>query len=102
MGADGQLQTQVQLLARLVDDGADPAAALAAPRWVFDPGDSVRADRKPRSRQPCSTGSGRHGHRLQIVGPFEDVMGHAQVIRIDGDGLTAASDPRSEGLAAGF
>src|SRR5581483_4370139 len=38
MGADGQLQTQVQLLARLVDDGDDPAAALAAPRWVVDPG----------------------------------------------------------------
>ncbi len=101
MGADGQLQTQVQLLARLVDDGADPAAALTAPRWVVDPGDqSVRIE----NRFPAAVLDGlrAHGHRLQIVGPFEDVMGHAQVIRIDGDGLTAASDPRCEGLAAGF
>jgi gamma-glutamyltranspeptidase/glutathione hydrolase len=101
MGADGQLQTQVQLLARLVDDGADPAAALTAPRWVIDPGDfSVQIE----NRFPSAVLDGlrAHGHRVQSVGPFEDVMGHAQLIRLDGDGLTAASDPRCEGLAAGF
>jgi gamma-glutamyltranspeptidase/glutathione hydrolase len=101
MGADGQLQTQVQLLARLVDDGADPAAALDAPRWVVDPGDfSVRAE----DRFPAAVVEGlrRHGHRLTRVGPYEDGMGHAHVIRIDAEGLTAASDPRCEGLAAGF
>jgi gamma-glutamyltranspeptidase/glutathione hydrolase len=101
MGADGQLQTQVQLLARLVDDGADPAAALAAPRWVVDPGDySVGLE----NRFPAAVADGlrRHEHRVTVAGPWEDAMGHAQLIRIDDDGLTAASDPRSEGLAAGF
>ncbi|MGH9010902.1 MAG: gamma-glutamyltransferase family protein, partial [Acidimicrobiia bacterium] len=93
MGADGQLQTQVQLLARLVDDGADPAAALAAPRWMVDPGDfSVRIE----NRFPGAVIDGlrRHGHRLETTGPYEDFMGHALLIRLDGDGLTAASDPR--------
>ena len=101
MGADGQLQTQVQLLAGLVDDGADPAAALAAPRWVVDPGDhSVRLE----DRFPTEVVDGlrRHGHRVTVGGPWEDAMGHAHVIRLDGDGLTAASDSRCEGLAAGF
>jgi len=101
MGADGQLQTQVQLLARLVDDGADPAAALAAPRWVVDPGDfSVRIE----DRFPAAVLEALHdrGHRLVPVGPFDDCMGHAHAIRIDEDGLTAASDPRCEGLAAGL
>jgi gamma-glutamyltranspeptidase/glutathione hydrolase len=101
MGADGQLQTQVQLLARLVDDGADPAAALDAPRWVVDPGDfSVRAE----DRFPAAVMDGlrRRGHRLTAVGPYEDAMGHANLIRIDAGGLAAASDPRCEGLAAGF
>jgi gamma-glutamyltranspeptidase / glutathione hydrolase len=101
MGADGQLQTQVQLLARLVDDRADPAAALAAPRFLVDPGDfSVRIE----DRFPSAVVDGlrRHGHRLTVIGGFENPMGHAQVIRIDEDGLTAASDPRCEGVAAGF
>jgi gamma-glutamyltranspeptidase len=100
MGADGQLQTQVQLLARLVDDGADPAAALAAPRWLVDPGDfSVRIE----DRFPTTVIEGLRaaGHRLVPVGSFDDSMGHAQLIRIDEGGLTAASDPRCEGLAAG-
>ena len=101
MGADGQLQTQVQLLARLVDDAADPAAALAAPRWVVDPGDfSVRIeDRFPGA---VVDGLRRRGHLLTVLGRAEDCMGHAHVIRVDRDGLTAASDPRCEGLAAGF
>ena len=101
MGADAQLQNQVQLLAHLVDDGADPAAALAAPRWVVDPGDfSVQIER----RFPAEVIDGLRaaGHRVEVIGPFEDHMGHAHVIRLDGDGLTAASDPRCEGLAAGF
>jgi gamma-glutamyltranspeptidase/glutathione hydrolase len=42
-----------------------------------------------------------HGHRLVPVGAFNDLMGHAHLIRIDEEGLTAASDPRCEGLAAG-
>jgi gamma-glutamyltranspeptidase len=101
MGADGQLQTQVQLLARLVDDGADPAAALAAPRWVVDPGDlSVRIEN--RFSPATIDGLRRLGHRIEVVGGWEDPMGHAHLIRIDDDGLTAASDPRCEGLAAGF
>ena len=100
MGADGQLQTQVQLLARLVDDGADPAAALAAPRWIVDPGDfSVRIE----NRFPPAVFDGlrRAGHRLEAVGPHEACMGHAQLIRIDDGGLAAASDPRCEGAVAG-
>lgn len=101
MGADGQLQTQVQLLAHLVDDGAGPAAALAAPRWRVDPGDfSVQIEN--RFRSTVLEGLRGRGHRLETVGPYEDAMGHAHLIRVDGDGLTAASDPRCEGLAAGI
>jgi gamma-glutamyltranspeptidase / glutathione hydrolase len=101
MGADGQLQTQVQLLARLLDDGEDPAAALAAPRWVVDPGDfSVHIE----DGFPADVLGGLRGrgHRVSVLDPRQDRMGHAQVIRLDEDGLTAASDPRCEGLVAGL
>jgi len=101
MGADGQLQTQVQLLAQLVDDAADPGVAVAAPRWLVDPGDfSVRIE----SRFPTTVVDGlrRAGHRVETLGPYEDVMGHAHLIRLDEEGPVAASDPRCEGLAAGF
>ena len=101
MGADGQLQTQVQLLARLVDDGADPAAALDAPRWVVDPGDfSVRIEN--RFPNTVLDGLRHYGHRVETAGSYEDFMGHAHLIRLDGDGLIAASDPRCEGRAAGL
>ncbi|HET9770934.1 MAG TPA: gamma-glutamyltransferase, partial [Acidimicrobiia bacterium] len=101
MGADGQLQTQVQLLARLRDDGEDPAVALAAPRWVIDPGDfSVQIEEGFPAE--IVDGLRRRGHSVSVLGPRDDRMGHAQVIRIDEGGLTAASDPRCEGLAAGL
>ena len=68
---------------------------------MVDPADrSVRIE----SRFPAAISDGlrRLGHRVETVGPYEDSMGHAQVIRIDEDGVTAAADPRCEGLAAGF
>ena len=101
MGADGQLQTQVQLLARLVDDGADPAAALAAPRWLVDPGDlSVRIEN--RFPPAVLAGLRRAGRRLEALGPYDGSTGHAQVIRVDDGGLAGASDPRCEGAVAGI
>ena len=68
---------------------------------MVDPGDSsIRIE----NRFPATVVDGlrRAGHQLTVLDGWEDCMGHAHVIQIDDDGLTAASDPRCEGLAAGF
>jgi oxamate amidohydrolase len=105
MGGEGQPQTQAALVTRIVDRGLDPQAAVEAPRWLFGRtwgeetcslrledrfGDDVREALRGR------------GHEVEIVGGWSDLMGHAQLIRIDRAGLTGASDPRADGAALGF
>ena len=101
MGGDAQPGVHVQLLAHLVDDHADPAAALAAPRWRVDPGRwRVRAE--SRFGTPFADALRALGHRVVDAPAYDPDMGHAHVIRVDHDGgYTAAADPRSEGLALG-
>jgi oxamate amidohydrolase len=42
------------------------------------------------------------GHEVEVVEGWSDLMGHAQLIRLDAGGLTGASDPRADGAALGF
>ena len=37
----------------------------------------------------------------ELIEPWSDLVGHAQVVRLDDDGLTGASDPRADGAALG-
>jgi gamma-glutamyltranspeptidase / glutathione hydrolase len=77
MGGHAQPQIHLQLLQRLLD-GATPAEAIAAPRFVVS-GGVVEAE---------------------APGRLSEDAGHAQLIRIDADGtFTAASDPRADGVA---
>ena len=106
MGADGQAQTQAQVLTAIVDLGLDPQAALDAPRWlagrflVGDPDDALTLER----RFPPTTIEGLRtlGHRVRIVEGWSDVMGHAQAIRILDDAYVGGADRRGDGLAAGI
>ena len=43
----------------------------------------------------------RRGHDVQVVEDWSDLMGHAQLIRLDADGLIGGSDPRADGAALG-
>jgi oxamate amidohydrolase len=46
----------------------------------------------------------QRGHAIEIVEPYAHIMGHAGAILIDSENriLYGASDPRSDGIAAGF
>jgi gamma-glutamyltranspeptidase/glutathione hydrolase len=45
----------------------------------------------------------QRGHRISVLGPAEEIMGHAQVIAIEpGGALVGAADRRSDGQAIGW
>lgn len=101
MGSDGQAQTHLQFLSRVIDDGADIQEAIDAPRWLIFPNQwSVLAEsRFPRG---VSAGLRARGHRLDETGPYDRLMGHAHAIEVTEDGYACATDPRAEGAALGL
>ena len=104
MGGDGQPQTQAALVTRVIDRGLGPQAAVEAPRWLFGRtwGEASRSLRLERRFAPgVADELRRRGHDVQLVEDWSDLMGHAQLIRLDPDGLVGASDPRADGAALG-
>jgi gamma-glutamyltranspeptidase/glutathione hydrolase len=98
MGGPMQAQGHVQLLARMLADGRNPQAALDAPRWQVLEGRAVGIE----SGFPATLLNEleARGHELRVLDPT--LFGGAQMIwRLDG-GYAGASDPRKDGMAAGF
>jgi gamma-glutamyltranspeptidase/glutathione hydrolase len=105
MGGDGQPQTQAALVTRSVDRGLGPQAAVEAPRWLYGRtwGEASRSLRLEARFGPALAGALRaRGHDVQVVEDWSDLMGHAQLIRLDPDGLRGGSDPRADGAALGW
>ena len=104
MGANMQPQGHVQTLVRMLDHHQNPQAACDAPRWRFNRGLSVNVE---ASMDPATVqGLQARGHRIEVLNdPYQD-FGAGQFIWRMGDpaveGYLAASDPRRDGLAAGF
>jgi len=101
MGGDGQAQTHLQLLTRVVLDGLDERRAIDAPRWVIDPGSGDVSAEQPFG-EPWFAELRSHGHVLHAVPEHSALLGHAHMIGRRPPGWTAASDPRSEGAALGL
>ncbi len=111
MGGDAQPQIIVQLLARLLLAGQDPATAITAPRFTLDAPSAgpfrlwwgedltvlVEADAPPAWRD----GLAGPGHRVKTISAFDPVaVGCAQIIQLERDAggsrrQVGASDPRS-------
>ena len=98
MGGPMQPQGHVQVLVRIVDHAENPQAAIDAPRWHVLDGLTVAVEEGFSGAVLDELG--RRGHQLQEAGAA--LFGGAQAIwRLD-DGWLGASDPRKDGLAAGF
>jgi len=110
-GGDIQPQVVLQLLARMLDAGQSPAAAVDAPRWMLgDGGFSTWEDDGPQVTMlevcaPASWAQGltERGHRV-VRAEAGANFGHAQAIRVLPDGVLAgAADPRAiTGAASGW
>ena len=108
MGGDGQPQTHVQLVHAIYEREMSVQAAIDAPRFVYGRAnegvfdDSVRVE--ARFDPALVAGLRARGHIVDVVEPYDDVMGHAQGILIDRERGTFAggADPRADSLALGY
>jgi len=101
MGGDGQPQTQAMILSRYAWYGQGIQQAISAPRWLLGRtwGSEV-TNVRIENRFPADVLDRllSVGHELEVIGPYDDIMGHAGAIVLHPDGLIeGASDPRSDG-----
>jgi len=106
MGGEGQPQTQAALFTRAIVHGQEPQQAVSAPRWLLGRSWGAQSfSLKFESRvDPAVLAELKaRGHDVEVLGPWEDTMGHGGMILRHPNGLLeGANDPRSDGAAAGF
>jgi len=106
MGGDGQPQTQSAVFTRTAVFGMNPQDAIAAPRWLLGRTWGQTTDTlKLESRFPPAVIEAlrRMGHEVEVVGAYDEVVGHAGAIVRHADGLfEGGSDPRSDGAVASY
>jgi gamma-glutamyltranspeptidase/glutathione hydrolase len=100
-GGDGQFQTQLAVLTSVLDDGVDPARALADPRWLVSPDDGSVAV-EDRLGDAVVAGLRDRGHVVQVGGYGEIRFGCGHALLVSPDAIHGAADPRCEGLVAGL
>jgi gamma-glutamyltranspeptidase/glutathione hydrolase len=99
MGGHMQHQGHVQMVTRIFDHGQNPQTAADALRWHVYPDFSVGLE--PGMPQSLADDLSRRGHQVRYE-PVATYLGGAQLILRTDDGYVGGSDPRKEGLVAGF
>src|SRR5262249_8940618 len=108
MGGDGQAQTHLQVYTALLRFGLNIQAAIELPRWIHGvelPGEPETLRLENRFPAPMVVDALHTlGHRVETVGPWEPLMAYAQGIGVKSETgvLAGGSDPRAEGIAAGW
>lgn len=93
-GADGQPQTCCVLLRHLVDHGLTPEEALSAPRFLL--GKTFSDSRDSLKLEPMGAEDEMRvlGHDVSPIPALSPLAGLAGVVRIEGNIVTGACDPR--------
>jgi gamma-glutamyltranspeptidase/glutathione hydrolase len=104
MGGEGQPQTQAAVFARYAWSGMALQQAVTAPRWLLGRtwgSETTTLKLERRWDSGVVTALQLVGHKIELVEPFSDLMGHAGAIVRHADGLLeGAADPRSDGAVA--
>ncbi len=104
MGANMQPQGHLQTLVRMLDYGQNPQAACDAPRWRYNEGLEINVEANMAAH--AVQGLAERGHRMEVISDSYQDFGAGQFIWRAGnpkiEGYVVASDPRRDGLAAGF
>lgn len=105
-GGEGQPQTQLSVMTGVLDYGCTIQEALALPRWVYgrtwgEDGDALRIEN--RGFEGIGAELQQWGHKVELMQPWDGMMGQAQGISIGPNGLlSGAADPRGDGIAFGW
>ncbi|MDB5998921.1 MAG: gamma-glutamyltransferase family protein, partial [Rhizobacter sp.] len=100
VGANMQPQGHVQLISAMEDLGLNPQAALDMPRWRIADDGRIRLEADVAAQ--VAQGLLERGHDVEVR-PADDIeFGGAQMAWRHEGGWIAASDPRRDGIAAGF
>lgn len=83
------------------DFDQEPQSICDAPRFMLSPTDGVVNVEAHMSRDVADLLAAR-GHRMQTLSTGHLTFGSAQLISRIGDNYCAVSDPRRNGVAAGF
>jgi len=106
MGGEGQPQSQAAVFSRYAWHGQSLQRAVSAPRWLLGRtwGEaSTNLKIESRVEDDVVAALRAAGHDVQVVGPYEEIMGHAGAIVRHPDGtLEGAADPRGDGLVAAY
>jgi gamma-glutamyltranspeptidase/glutathione hydrolase len=100
-GADGQTQTLIQVIANIVDFGADIQEAVESPRWRSNPGNQLVIE--GRFPPTVLEGLRAKGHLVEPLANWSSLCGGAQGIIIDRDhgSLLGGADPRRQDYVIG-
>ncbi|GBF25032.1 putative gamma-glutamyltransferase YwrD [bacterium MnTg02] len=106
MGGEGQPQTQSVIYTRYALFGQDLAQAINNPRWLLGRtwgAETANLRIESRFAPDVIKALRAAGHDLEVVGAYDEVMGHAGALVRHPDGsIEGASDPRCDGAAVGF
>jgi len=96
-GAFWQIQTNLQVISRLIDFQAGAREAIDGPRWTMGPQSDwsdPALELEARLGEDVAAELRARGHRVSLMGPWA-AGGAAQLITLEPDGtLCGASDPR--------
>ncbi|MEJ2061066.1 MAG: gamma-glutamyltransferase, partial [Gammaproteobacteria bacterium] len=106
MGGDGQPQTQAAVFTRCACFGVGPQEAITRPRWLLGRtwGENSNTLKLESRFDPAVVQGLRHlGHEVEVVGDYDEMMGHAgAIVRNTAGVLEGGADPRSDGVVAAF